>query len=505
MRCQLGRGHITHDQRSAIKAPGDTARGQDAPLAEGRFARPCHWLCQCFRALRRTTMERQGTRDTGKASATRRLMPSALLPPLVRWIAWTRPPISWDRGPNRRPAEELRTPRRAACHGRGRGGRHRAGPATSWSRPAPAWARASPTWCPPSWPPSPPPDKKSRRRIVISTHTISLQEQLIQKDLPLLRSVMPVEFSAVLVKGRRNYVSLRRLDNALARAASLFSEDEEFDELRQIAAWAKHSGDGSLSDLDFRPHPAVWDEVASDHGNCMGRVVSALQGLLLLPGPAAGQPCPNPGRQPCPVLHRPGPAAGRRQHPAQVRRGDLRRSPHARGRRRRSPRAVDQQRRRSSSPCGGSTTSGPTAGCWCITACARRRNWPGSAASGPTASSPTSPPGSRSSKRGNGRVRQPKIVENALSEGLAALAVLHPPRRQEDREGRRAPGPAGRRRPARRPGRRDRAMALPAARGGRLLDRGTAGPPAAADRVARPRRWTSGQSSARNSSTRSPA
>ena len=107
--------------------------------------------------------------------------------------------------------------------------------------------------------------------MVISTHTISLQEQLIHKDLPLLRSVMPVEFSAVLVKGRRNYLSLRRLDNALSRAASLFNDDEEFDELRQIDAWAKQSGDGSLSDLDFRPHPAVWDEVASDHGNCMGR------------------------------------------------------------------------------------------------------------------------------------------------------------------------------------------------------------------------------------------
>ncbi len=115
------------------------------------------------------------------------------------------------------------------------------------------------------------PDKKPQRRIVISTHTISLQEQLIQKDLPLLRSVMPVEFSAVLVKGRRNYLSRRRLDNALARATSLFSEDEQLAQLRQLAAWAKQSGDGSLSDLDFRPHPAVWDEVASDHGNCMGR------------------------------------------------------------------------------------------------------------------------------------------------------------------------------------------------------------------------------------------
>jgi ATP-dependent DNA helicase DinG len=109
------------------------------------------------------------------------------------------------------------------------------------------------------------------RRIVVSTHTISLQEQLIQKDLPLLRSVMPVEFSAVLVKGRRNYVSLRRLENALGRANSLFTTDEEFEQLRQLAAWAKHSGDGSLSELSFRPQSAVWDEVSSDHGNCMGR------------------------------------------------------------------------------------------------------------------------------------------------------------------------------------------------------------------------------------------
>ncbi len=59
-------------------------------------------------------------------------------------------------------------------------------------------------------------------KIVVSTHTISLQEQLIGKDLPLLNSVIPREFSAVLVKGRRNYLSLRRLDLALraARACS---------------------------------------------------------------------------------------------------------------------------------------------------------------------------------------------------------------------------------------------------------------------------------------------
>lgn len=114
-------------------------------------------------------------------------------------------------------------------------------------------------------------EKKPARRVVISTHTISLQEQLMEKDLPLLRSVMPVEFSAVLVKGRRNYLSLRRLHTAMSRAASTFTEEEEFEQLRQIAAWSKTTSDGSLSDLDYRPLPTVWDEVASDHGNCMGR------------------------------------------------------------------------------------------------------------------------------------------------------------------------------------------------------------------------------------------
>src|SRR6476659_4630229 len=84
------------------------------------------------------------------------------------------------------------------------------------------------------------------RRVIVSTHTISLQEQLIQKDLPLLNSVIPLEFSAVLVKGRRNYLSLRRLDLALARSQSLFNDDEQLTQLRQIRKWSKASADGSL-------------------------------------------------------------------------------------------------------------------------------------------------------------------------------------------------------------------------------------------------------------------
>lgn len=110
-----------------------------------------------------------------------------------------------------------------------------------------------------------------RKPVVISTNTISLQEQLIERDIPFLNAVLPVEFTAVLAKGRSNYISLRRLKGALERGTSLLPDDEDVRQLHRIAAWAKTTPDGSLSDLSFQPPFRVWDEVASDHGNCLGR------------------------------------------------------------------------------------------------------------------------------------------------------------------------------------------------------------------------------------------
>ncbi|MBX6313423.1 MAG: DEAD/DEAH box helicase [Isosphaeraceae bacterium] len=109
------------------------------------------------------------------------------------------------------------------------------------------------------------------RKVVVSTHTISLQEQLLHKDLPFLRAVMPQEFSAVLVKGRANYLSLRRLEAAEARAGATFQAPEDFDQLTRLQSWARSTEDGSRSDLDFRPSAAVWDAVVSENGNCLGR------------------------------------------------------------------------------------------------------------------------------------------------------------------------------------------------------------------------------------------
>jgi len=109
------------------------------------------------------------------------------------------------------------------------------------------------------------------KKVVVSTHTINLQEQLLQKDLPFLRACMPQEFSAVLVKGRANYISLRRLDAAVARSGSTFTSDEELRQLADIRLWSGRTDDGSRSDLEFKPFGTVWDAVSSENGNCLGR------------------------------------------------------------------------------------------------------------------------------------------------------------------------------------------------------------------------------------------
>ncbi len=108
-------------------------------------------------------------------------------------------------------------------------------------------------------------------RVVISTHTISLQEQLVRKDIPFLQSVMPQDFSAVLAKGRGNYLSKRRLHQSQQRAGSLLFDDASVRQLNQIGRWSKQTQDGSRSDLGFQPSPVVWDLVESDTGNCLGR------------------------------------------------------------------------------------------------------------------------------------------------------------------------------------------------------------------------------------------
>jgi len=105
--------------------------------------------------------------------------------------------------------------------------------------------------------------------VLISTFTITLQEQLINKDIPFLANCIPNSFTAVLAKGRANYLCKRRLKFALKRQNTLFSRFTP--QLDAVKQWASHTNDGSLSDLPFIPNPKVWDAVKSEHGNCRWR------------------------------------------------------------------------------------------------------------------------------------------------------------------------------------------------------------------------------------------
>lgn len=112
---------------------------------------------------------------------------------------------------------------------------------------------------------------KTRTKVVVSTGTIALQEQLIRKDIPLVQQLFP-ELKAVLVKGRQNYVSLRRLQYAAGNGQqALFETREDAVALKELLTWSGETRTGDLADLGFDPPPQVWRLAQSDRNNCQGR------------------------------------------------------------------------------------------------------------------------------------------------------------------------------------------------------------------------------------------
>jgi len=107
---------------------------------------------------------------------------------------------------------------------------------------------------------------RNNQRIVISTNTINLQEQLIKKDLPFLARNTGFDFKAVLVKGRGNYACLRKLDHAEAEP-SLFP-DESTQELTSIIEWSKGAKDGCKSDMAVTPRASTWENVCCEADQC---------------------------------------------------------------------------------------------------------------------------------------------------------------------------------------------------------------------------------------------
>src|SRR6185295_15577751 len=108
-------------------------------------------------------------------------------------------------------------------------------------------------------------------RVVIATHTIALQEQLLGKDVPFLTGLVPAEFSVVLAKGRGNYLCQRRMWLTVRSGRELFDSEAQERDLQRIVDWSETTTDGSRQDLDFVPEPSVWSRVNAEAGNCMGR------------------------------------------------------------------------------------------------------------------------------------------------------------------------------------------------------------------------------------------
>jgi len=114
-----------------------------------------------------------------------------------------------------------------------------------------------------------------QRQLIVSTHTISLQEQLETKDLPLVRRLFQsnpslagyAEFRSAVLLGKANYLCTTRLAQALSDRASLFA-DADYDELQRIAGWAETSDSGLRHDLRPPPRAEVWDAVNADSSSC---------------------------------------------------------------------------------------------------------------------------------------------------------------------------------------------------------------------------------------------
>jgi ATP-dependent DNA helicase DinG len=105
------------------------------------------------------------------------------------------------------------------------------------------------------------------RKAIISTHTINLQEQLLQKDIPIVRQLVGRPLEAALLKGRQNYLCPSRLERALQLQNDLFTSSEQ-QELLRIKQWSQRTTEGTLSDLEVEPESTVWAQVCSEPHIC---------------------------------------------------------------------------------------------------------------------------------------------------------------------------------------------------------------------------------------------
>jgi ATP-dependent DNA helicase DinG len=120
---------------------------------------------------------------------------------------------------------------------------------------------------------------RNEERVVVSTATINLQKQLVDKDIPVVQKLFRKKTKAVLVKGRGNYLCRTRLREALDEEGIFAGEDHP---LRRIEGWADTTATGDRADLSFYPDEQLWSRVCSESEACLGLRCSEREGCFAL-------------------------------------------------------------------------------------------------------------------------------------------------------------------------------------------------------------------------------
>lgn len=108
---------------------------------------------------------------------------------------------------------------------------------------------------------------KNSEKVIISTGTINLQQQLCEKDIPAVEKILGKKIKFTLLKGRQNYICKRRLNDVVS-VLDLFEDETE--EIKKIGEWALNSETGSKSELTFMASEGAWTKVNSESDACMG-------------------------------------------------------------------------------------------------------------------------------------------------------------------------------------------------------------------------------------------
>ncbi|MGH8103311.1 MAG: ATP-dependent DNA helicase [bacterium] len=109
------------------------------------------------------------------------------------------------------------------------------------------------------------------KRVVVSTFTKALQEQLVRKDLPRLKKILGVEFDFAHLQGAENYLSLRRMHLARVKQREVFDAAPDFLDLERVVEWSAATQEGLKSELTTPPRPEVWVQARREIDNCMGK------------------------------------------------------------------------------------------------------------------------------------------------------------------------------------------------------------------------------------------